>query len=366
LNLKTDEGLETNDYYPFGMMMPARQYSVANTNYRYGFNGQENSNEIASNTTTALYWEYDSRIGRRWNVDPKSNVSLSNFEAFFNNPIWHVDVYGDTPINKNNAMQNGNVNYSAWNDLLRNAPNRYLLSKANNRFYIQSFKDQKLSQADGQYINLDYYEVSISKLPPQFKDAGQLFEYIRVNFAAFINPSPLSTLEPYDRGEGSLWKSSNPNSSIMRFKGYVGGVNLDDADVMTMNYNKSSSGGSWQFRPISNLNIINPIWGGDKGHPLAGTREFGVAQSNNNYIFYIQGIDRMWNSLDVVVTNKKDGYFFKQANELWQGVMGRIAAYINQSGGSAIFTPRSVISTRIDYENSIKEDDRKKIENAGN
>ena len=347
----------------------ANGYQYANRGgYRYGFNGQEKSDEIKGegNSYTALYWEYDSRIGRRWNVDPKPNISISQYVAFLNNPIAHFDVYGDTPINKINAIQNGRVNYSAWNGLLLNAPSKNLLSQANNRFFSQSFKDQKLSQADGQFINLDYYEISISKLPPQFKDAGQLFENIRVNFATFINPSPLSTLEPYDAGEKLLWKSSNPNSSIMRFKGYVEGVNLDDADVITMNYNKTSTGGSWQFRPISNLNILNPIWGGDKGHPLAGTREFGIAQSNNNYIFYIQGIDRMWNVLDVIVTNKKDGYFFKQANEMWQSVMGRITTYINEIGGKAIFDKSSSISTRIDYQNSIKIDDRKKIEVAGN
>jgi len=29
-----------NDYYPFGMVMPGRKYSVG-SGYRYGFNGQE-------------------------------------------------------------------------------------------------------------------------------------------------------------------------------------------------------------------------------------------------------------------------------------------------------------------------------------
>ena len=26
--------------------MPGRKYSIANTNYRYGFNGKENDNEV--------------------------------------------------------------------------------------------------------------------------------------------------------------------------------------------------------------------------------------------------------------------------------------------------------------------------------
>ena len=51
------------------MVMPGRKYSAGSA-YRYGFNGQEKSDEIGEGLTTAMYWEYDSRIGRRWNVDP--------------------------------------------------------------------------------------------------------------------------------------------------------------------------------------------------------------------------------------------------------------------------------------------------------
>jgi hypothetical protein len=38
--------------------------------YRYGFNGQEKVDEISGvgNHNTALFWEYDTRLGRRWNV----------------------------------------------------------------------------------------------------------------------------------------------------------------------------------------------------------------------------------------------------------------------------------------------------------
>jgi hypothetical protein len=33
-----------NDYYPFGSLMPGRKFSGGN--YRYGFNGKENDNEV--------------------------------------------------------------------------------------------------------------------------------------------------------------------------------------------------------------------------------------------------------------------------------------------------------------------------------
>ena len=85
-----------NDYYPFGMQMPGRKYSQVNSSYRYGFNGQENSDEIAAGLTTAMYWEYDSRIGRRWNLEPLTAQfpELSPYVVLNNNPILNDDPNG--------------------------------------------------------------------------------------------------------------------------------------------------------------------------------------------------------------------------------------------------------------------------------
>jgi hypothetical protein len=77
------------------MDMPGRSYSQSNSNYRYGFNGQEKSDEIAAGLTTAMFWEYDSRIGRRWNVDPKPTVAESPYLCFKGNPILLSDLNGD-------------------------------------------------------------------------------------------------------------------------------------------------------------------------------------------------------------------------------------------------------------------------------
>ncbi len=86
------------------MQMPGRSYTSGNESYRYGFNGQEKSPEIFEGSTTALFWEYDSRLGRRWNRDPKPNVSISNYAMFSNNPIWFSDIALDTPTVKEAAM----------------------------------------------------------------------------------------------------------------------------------------------------------------------------------------------------------------------------------------------------------------------
>jgi hypothetical protein len=67
--------------------------------YRYGFNTQEKEDEISVSAGThysAEFWMYDTRIGRRWNLDPKPNPSLSHHSTFAGNPIMYTDFLGDT------------------------------------------------------------------------------------------------------------------------------------------------------------------------------------------------------------------------------------------------------------------------------
>jgi RHS repeat-associated protein len=62
----------TNDYYPFGMLQPGRNFS--SEGYRFGFNGQENDNEIAGTGSNLnfKYRIYDTRLIRFFSVDPMS------------------------------------------------------------------------------------------------------------------------------------------------------------------------------------------------------------------------------------------------------------------------------------------------------
>ena len=86
--------IQASDYYAFGMTMPGRTFSGGG--YRYGFGGQELDPETANGTYTAEFWEYDSRIGRRWNRDQlvKKYPWQSPYAAFNNNPIYFNDPTG--------------------------------------------------------------------------------------------------------------------------------------------------------------------------------------------------------------------------------------------------------------------------------
>lgn len=91
------DAVTAKDYYPGGMLIPGRDFTTG-SGYRYSINGQEKSPEIAPNTTTAEFWQYDARIGRRRNVDPAPKMHESPYAAFANNPLRFIDPKGADTI----------------------------------------------------------------------------------------------------------------------------------------------------------------------------------------------------------------------------------------------------------------------------
>ncbi|GIK68934.1 MAG: hypothetical protein BroJett020_02290 [Bacteroidota bacterium] len=90
--------ISTNDVYPFGSLLPQRNFS--SEKYRYGFGGMEMDNEVNSITGTVYTtsWRgYDSRLGRWFSVDPmtKALPSESPYNYANNTPIIGSDPDGD-------------------------------------------------------------------------------------------------------------------------------------------------------------------------------------------------------------------------------------------------------------------------------
>ena len=83
------------DYYAFGMQMPGRKLSGG---YRYGFNGHEKDNEVSGEGNHLAFGDYgyDTRSGRRWNIEPNiiKYPNSSSYLVFANNPIIFTDPNG--------------------------------------------------------------------------------------------------------------------------------------------------------------------------------------------------------------------------------------------------------------------------------
>jgi RHS repeat-associated protein len=110
----TKSSLQWN-YNSFGSIMPGREYTAQSVaGYRFGFNTQERDDEVygKGNASSAQFWEYDTRLGRRWNKDPITKVSESPYSCFSNNPICLVDSKGlDTSFANNKTGEQFNETY---------------------------------------------------------------------------------------------------------------------------------------------------------------------------------------------------------------------------------------------------------------
>jgi RHS repeat-associated protein len=95
----TADVTNANDYYSFGMQMPARSFAAATAgNYRYGFNGKEQDPEVKGPGGQYDYGMrvYDPRVGRFMSVDPlkKKYPELTPYQFASNTPIQATDLDG--------------------------------------------------------------------------------------------------------------------------------------------------------------------------------------------------------------------------------------------------------------------------------
>jgi len=119
--------------------MPGRNLSLSN--YRFEFNGQEIVEEISSqgNHNTALFWEYDSRLGRRWNLDPKPSIGFSDYSTFRNNSILLSDVLGDKVGYKTDADKKFIEKFTSKTEMRRGAFGLGKIKERSNKNYNEEF-----------------------------------------------------------------------------------------------------------------------------------------------------------------------------------------------------------------------------------
>ena len=194
------EILETHDYYAFGSQMPGRTYPPpgAIDEYKYGQNGQEKDNVIALGIYTAEYWEYDSRLGRRWNIDPIPKPHESPYATFANNPIWLVDINGlDSTLYVNKTIEGGKYNLNNPEELRKlEAAIKEQLNIAKLGFmkikYVDNTYDMKLDKSD-QVLSFNYNRSATNEQGVTPGSGGQ-YQYSSINLAAFSNLSEYNGL----------------------------------------------------------------------------------------------------------------------------------------------------------------------------
>ncbi|MBD1395428.1 RHS repeat-associated core domain-containing protein [Mucilaginibacter glaciei] len=125
----TPDVASAQDYYPFGMLQPNRQFTQSGTGYTYGFNGKENDNEVkgVGNQVDFGARAYDPRIGRWFSPDKVGKPSYSSYQFSKDSPTNYVDPDGNDEIHfyyytQQNLDKNGKAytSISVWSQIIEN------------------------------------------------------------------------------------------------------------------------------------------------------------------------------------------------------------------------------------------------------
>ena len=242
---------------------------------------------------------------------------------------------------------------ASWADVGSHVPPPLVLDRLQNQeaaepWWNSAWGDwdvQELTEAAGALVNMDYYAVTLRL--PEGESAGDYFEHVRRNLNDFISSS-LAEFRPY-AGDSARWADGPVLATIGHFDVFQGGLNVEDLAVIVSDYEHSSEGGRWRF---------TTIWSpGTWGHPVSGTREFGLAPNGDStYTFYTRGVDRLakpWDRAAATLSSvfgSDPNAQFQGADALWRSLQEFVESDIDAWGGGAGATVVPPTVYRPDWE----------------
>ncbi|MFL5763616.1 MAG: DUF1990 family protein [Bacteroidia bacterium] len=215
--------------------MPGRNFVSSNT-YRYGFNSQEKDDEILGNgnLNSAEFGQLDTRLGRRWNLDPKPNQAMSFYAVFGDNPICFADIALDTPSRTPQKSPYENVGVESLKDgdyFSDVQDQRYLLKMTNvsqkdfDKFKAQMALDPgkiinntkakyDLIDRDGSYgvTKGDHFDIAITP-----DDGGVVVSNV-TNRANYLSVTVKTLSGHPDAGENTFTVSYDPKTKVMTWQ----------------------------------------------------------------------------------------------------------------------------------------------------
>ena len=163
---------------PFGMLLVGRNWE-GGSEYRYGFNTQEQDDEVYGNgnLNTALFWEYDTRLGRRWNVDPVIKSFEAGYVSFNNSSINKIDIKGNNADwFKGKAADGTSVPLTEFSD---HTEQTFTLDGVTYTNMGTTYSEAILNLANSQAINLNNMELQLAPCCEGYMDSEMYGVYLR-------------------------------------------------------------------------------------------------------------------------------------------------------------------------------------------
>jgi hypothetical protein len=217
--------------------------------YRFGWNGQEKVNEIAGvgNHTTAEFWEYDTRLGRRWNLDPVYRHHRSNYSAFGDNPILNVDINGDT---ENPIYDNVSGDFLGTDD--------------------KGIAGDAIKMSSSDFTQGMSHKDAMAKGNVVTSGGGNSFSEVVVNDKIMGHQKGLKSRPDYDGfvtiNEGINWAKQHPGALQNPTPDntlYVNSAKLDFGNISPSSFKKAGQPTPFNLNSLSNF-IESTVGGNDK------------------------------------------------------------------------------------------------------
>lgn len=237
--------------------------------YRFGFNGQEKDDEVygaTGSSYTAEFWQYDTRIARRWNPDPIVKHHESRYAAFANSPIWIIDQFGaDSTIYLYSKIDDqGNAMYSMdqLNTMATEAQN---IANLNGLDYVK-FKATTLHDLEtNKDLNLNPYTDLIYRVADDIA-------------IGTINPgATASSLSNTVLGPNSFQDMTFVHGEIYPNEVLEAGVNFNVTAGITIAHEAFTHG----YNNVVSHLFGKPVWSNHGGTGLEG--EYGTRFYGNSY-----------------------------------------------------------------------------------
>ncbi len=231
------------DYYPFGSLEPGRTYS--SDNYRFGFQGQEQDNEIKGegNSVNYKYRVHDPRLGRFLSIDPLAAKYPHNSPYAFseNRLIDGIELEGlevnlfnanDNLFFNNAANKDKKVNLPLWIDVYSHGSAFNLADESNYNTVgnydavttgkdldkiLQQKEEKWRNRAQGQTVIVVLYGCSSGNMETKDRKTGDIIKPVAQNisgskeFSSAIIIAPANTV--YYNGDGCMGTFKNEDES---------------------------------------------------------------------------------------------------------------------------------------------------------
>ncbi|KAL8724469.1 MAG: hypothetical protein Q9181_006811 [Wetmoreana brouardii] len=252
----------------------------------------------------------------------------SSFNPAFNSAVWGDgaprsallqravggDLSSASQVQRVAAFRGDPQDAAPWNDLI----NFVVPADIQRELAARDITVQKIEDAFGNQMNLDFYPIQIDKGPAAATQ--EFFFFLRTHFdGRFIHESA-SKFYPFKVDiDKARWESRNPLDAVMGIK-----IPIDNPAVVCA----QKSDFLWRFSTVRTA-----FFGGNGCHPVSGTREWALRPApgggEDSWISYTRGADRPMEFFESLLS-----YFTFEGGKkkLWLSLQASTKQWINEHG----------------------------------